>query len=195
MLTRFLNYLLDNPLEGLRTSPFRAPPRTWLPIPLFALYALGAGFGGGVLRLEPVVSDWAVFLAISLFFSPAVLEELVFRGLLIPRRIGQHGRRATARAIGWSTFLYVASHPLGALTTSPGAADYFLDPVFLTIVTALGLSCAYAYVVSRSLWCPVLIHWLAVITWVFLLGGYEVVLALEGHAWRAPGGTGPTESG
>jgi predicted Abi (CAAX) family protease len=40
----------------------------------------------------------------------------------------------------------------------------------------MGLTCAYAYVLSRSIWVPVIIHWVAVTVWVLFLGGRNLVL-------------------
>jgi predicted Abi (CAAX) family protease len=81
-------------------------------------------------------------------------------------------------AIGWSTLLFVAWHPLNALTINPSAPALFLDPAFLLISAALGITCGYSYVVSKSLWVPVLIHWATVVVWVFFLGGRNLVLEL-----------------
>jgi predicted Abi (CAAX) family protease len=33
------------------------------------------------------------------------------------------------------------------------------------------------YLISRSLWPPVLLHWTAVLTWIALLGGQAVLKA------------------
>jgi predicted Abi (CAAX) family protease len=40
------------------------------------------------------------------------------------------------------------------------------DPRFLVQVTLLGLACSLAYLVSGSIWPPVLIHWLTVVVWL-----------------------------
>lgn len=183
MLSALKDYILANPIQGLLTRPSRKPLRAWALVPLFAAAALFLGIRSGLFRFEPALVEWAPFLALALLVSPAFLEELVYRGLLIPRGILTRGPLWTAAAIGWSTVLYVLSHPLGALTTSPAAKPFFLDPVFLAITTLLGITCGYSYVVSRSLWHPILIHWLSVLVWVFFLGGYDLVLALEGQAW------------
>jgi uncharacterized protein len=183
MLSTLTHYILSNPIKGLLTSPLRKPFRAWALVPVYAISALFLGFQTDLLRLEPITMAWAPLLAVALLISPAFLEELVFRGLLIPRNIAQRGPLWTGLAIGGSTLVYVLSHPLSALTTSPAAKPFFLDPVFLIIVTLLGITCSYSYAVSKSLWHPILIHWLTVLIWVFFLGGYDLVLALEGHAW------------
>jgi predicted Abi (CAAX) family protease len=171
-------YLETNLLAGLRTSPFQAPLRAWLLLPFYAVIALGVGFGSGLFQFEPLTSRMALLLPFTLFIFPSLLEEAFFRGLLIPRDIADRGRKRLILAIGGSTLFFVIWHPLGALTINPSAIPIFLDPAFLLIVTALGITCGYGYAVSRSLWVPVLIHWLTVITWVFLLGGRNLILEL-----------------
>jgi predicted Abi (CAAX) family protease len=190
MWTSIKEYLIGNPIYALQTPPWRVPLKSWVLLPIFAVAALLLGIGGGVLKLGFAEPEWPIFFLISVLVSPALLEELIFRGLLIPRDTARRGQRRTWLVIGWSTALYVLAHPLGALTTSPGARSFFLDPVFLIIVALLGITCGYSYVISRSLWVPILIHWLTVVIWVIFLGGHELVIALEGHAWSFEGHNG-----
>ena len=37
--------------------------------------------------------------------------------------------------------------------------------------------CSIGYILSRSLWVPVLIHWVTVVVWVSFLGGRNLLLA------------------
>ena len=69
-------------------------------------------------------------------------------------------------------------HPLNAVTVNRSAIPVFLDPAFLVIVAALGLTCGYSYVVSQSIWVPIFIHWATVVVWVLFLGGRNLVLEL-----------------
>ncbi|WP_366517676.1 CPBP family glutamic-type intramembrane protease [uncultured Marinobacter sp.] len=46
------------------------------------------------------------------------------------------------------------------------------------IVGDMGITCGYAYVLSRSIWVPVIIHWVTVTVWVLFLGGRNLVLEL-----------------
>ena len=178
VLNNIKKYLETNLLAGLRTSPFRAPLKAWLLVPFYALIALTVGFGSGLFQFEPLTSKMAFLLPLTLLVFPSLLEEAFFRGLLIPRNTAGHGRKYIILAVGGSTLLFVVWHPLGALTVNPGAIAIFFDPAFLLIVTALGITCGYGYVVSKSLWVPVLIHWLTVVIWVLLLGGRNLVLEL-----------------
>jgi predicted Abi (CAAX) family protease len=70
----------------------------------------------------------------------------------------------------------VAWHPLNALTINTGAQEVFLNPSFLVVVFCLGLACSLSYIYSKSLWAPVVIHWLTVFIWVFFLGGRNLML-------------------
>lgn len=172
---RLKTYLLSNLVKGLLTSPFNAPFKTWLLVLIYAAIALALGLGTGLLQVDPINKEWVPLLALVLLISPSLIEEIVFRGLLIPRDVLQRGSLCTALAIGYSTILYVILHPLSALTIRPEAKPIFLDPVFLAIVTLLGLTCGYSYAISKSLWIPILIHWATVVVWVFLLGGHHLV--------------------
>lgn len=178
MLITLKHYLSDNLLRGIMTSPFHAPLRAWSLVPFFVLSALLLGLGPGPLRWDPVLLEWTPLIILRLLVTPTIIEEVVYRGLLIPREIRQRGATWVALAIGWSTVPYVVSHPLSALTLNPETSDYFLDPAFLVIITLLGVTCGHSYAVSRSLWCPIVIHWVTVLAWIFLFGGYELLLGL-----------------
>lgn len=169
-------YLETNLLAGLCTSPFRAPLRAWLLVPFYAITALAVGFGSGLFRFEIISTKLALLLPFTLFIFPSLLEEAFFRGLLISRNTAEHGRKRIILAVGGSALFFAIWHPLGALTINPSAIPVFLDPAFLLIVSALGITCGYGYVVSKSLWVPVLIHWATVVIWVFLLGGRNLIL-------------------
>jgi predicted Abi (CAAX) family protease len=140
--------------------------------------SLVIGFGAGLLKIEPLSSGMAFLLPFTLFVFPSLLEEAFFRGVLIPRDSLQSGGGKAVRAVVISTLAFVLWHPLNAMAFNPTAIDLFLNPWFLLIVTALGLTCGYSYVVSRSLWVPLLIHWATVSLWVLLLGGRNLVLEL-----------------
>lgn len=160
----------------MRTSPFRAPLKAWALVPLFVLIAVAVGFTAGLLHVEPLNSKLAPLLPITLFIFPSLLEEAFFRGILIPRNILASGVTRATGPVVISTLVFVAWHPLNALAFNHSAIPLFLDPWFLVIVCALGITCGYGYVVSRSIWVPVIIHWAAVTVWVLFLGGRNLVL-------------------
>jgi predicted Abi (CAAX) family protease len=147
-------------------------------VPLFVALSLAVGFHAGLLTVEPLNSRLAPLLPITLFIFPSLLEEAFFRGLLIPRDILISGVASAVRAGAFSTVAFVLWHPLNALVVNHTAIPLFLDPWFLVITCALGITCSYSYVVSRSVWVPVIIHWATVSVWVLLLGGRNLVLEL-----------------
>jgi len=171
-------YVKSNLVAGFRTSPLRAPLKAWLPVPFYAAISLAIGFSTGLIRLESISAKLAPLLLVTLFFFPSLLEEAFFRGVLIPRDTLERGAARSVLAIAWSTLLFVAWHPFNAATINPSAPPVFFDPSFLSITATLGATCGYAYVVSKSLWVPVLIHWVTVVMWVFFLGGRNLVLEL-----------------
>jgi predicted Abi (CAAX) family protease len=143
------------------------------------MVALAIGFGSRWLEVKvlPLPRDRALKLAAGLFLLPAVVEELVFRVLLLPQP-SQTSDRATWLAWGTvSLVLFVLYHPLNALTLFPAARQLFMDPLFLLLAAGLGVVCSVAYWLSGSLWTPVAIHWIVVVVWLLFLGGYERLYA------------------
>ncbi|MDO9336261.1 MAG: CPBP family glutamic-type intramembrane protease [Caulobacter sp.] len=105
---------------------------------------------------------------LTVFFVPAIGEEAVFRGLMVP---GRAEPANPARAIVLSTLLYVLWHPLEGFTFLPGARDLFSRPDFLFVTGLLGLACALTRWRTGSIWPAVLLHWAAVVVWKTWLGG------------------------
>ena len=171
-------YLRDNLVQGLRTSPFRAPLKAWALVPVLAILATAIGFAAGLLEPQWLDSPLAPVLPITLFVFPSLLEEAFFRGVLIPRNVLDSGATRAAATVAVSTVAFVAWHPVNALAFNHAAIPLFLDPWFLLIVAALGVTCGWGYVLSRSLWVPVLVHWVAVVVWVLLFGGRNLLLEL-----------------
>jgi predicted Abi (CAAX) family protease len=147
-----------------------------IPFLLFAAisYLYGTAFG---LFYSGLLSSNLIYVPpITLFVFPTLLEEVIFRGLLIPQNIDEKTGLEKVSYLSVSTLLFVLWHPFNALTINTGAQGFFLNPHFLFIVMLLGLTCGYTYMQSKSLWVPVLIHWITVVVWVFLLGGRNLVL-------------------
>ncbi len=138
-----------------------------LAIPALVMVA-ALGFLAEWLVWNPVTNIMSLLVtAAFLFFVPALLEELVFRGVLLSWLT-----QLTPRWGAWlSTLLFVAWHPLQALTIGPPWADMFLHPTFWIATLILGIILAHIRIVSRSLWPVILIHWFAVLIWKSLLGG------------------------
>lgn len=107
-------------------------------------------------------------------FVPALAEELVFRGLLIPN---DGTRRMIMLAA--STGLFVLWHVVEALTFLPGAEALFLRADFLILAAGLGLACGILRMRSSSLWSAIALHWLAVVVWKGCLGGPSLAALAE----------------
>jgi uncharacterized protein len=121
---------------------------------------------GGLVRWEgPPDLNTSLRLAASLFIVPALGEELLFRGLVIPRT------RPGPRWLALSAALFVLWHPLQALTIGPPWAAAFIDPWFLAATAILGTALARIYAATGSLWPCIAAHWLIVLSWKTLLGG------------------------
>lgn len=143
---------------------------------MFLVVAMSVGFGAGLFDPGIINSGIALLLPITLFVFPSLFEEAFFRGILIPQNILESGVASAGRSVAISTLVFVAWHPFNALAFNHSAIPLFLDPWFLVIACALGITCGYSYVVSRSLWVPVIIHWCTVMVWVLFLGGRNLLL-------------------
>ncbi len=113
--------------------------------------------------------------------QPALAEEILFRGLLLPRRADSMSRGRLFVVAGAALVVYVAAHPVNALIFKPGVLTLFESPAYLVIAALLGVACTATYWISRSIWPPVAIHWLTVVAWIWLFGGR----ALLGQTARA----------
>src|SRR5215470_7163737 len=160
--------------EALTTLP---DARTWLTCALvcaaFLLCAVPIGLASGLLRVDVAgagATD-AIRIAALLFIQPALFEEIVFRGLLLPRDVRSMPRSRVILIAGVALAVYVASHPVNAWFFRPQVLGVFSSVAYLSLATLLGLACTIAYFISRSIWPPVIIHWLTVVAWIDLLGG------------------------
>lgn len=131
-----------------------------------AISAIGLAFG--LVHWQPRFDGWSRHLGV--FVIPALGEELVFRGLLVPAR--DEGRDAV-RWIAIGTLAFVLWHVLEATAFLPGAG-LFLRPAFLMCAGLLGLACAVTRWYARSLWPAVLFHGAVVFAWQVLFGGPAV---------------------
>jgi len=118
--------------------------------------------------LTPVPADGLARIALVALVFPALAEELVFRGALIPDRTETPH---AGRAIAVPTLLFVLWHVLEAYTVFPGARGLLTRPDFLLSAGVLGLLCALLRRRSGSLWTAVALHWAAVVVWKSGLGG------------------------
>ena len=113
--------------------------------------------------------------AAPIFLHPALVEEVVFRAVLLPRDAGSMTRSRLLLVAGAALAVYVASHPLNAWLFRPQVLSLFASPAYLVLATLLGATCTAAYLISRSIWPSVAIHWLTVIAWLWFLGGQALL--------------------
>ena len=148
-------------------------PRGWAlsaAVGAVTLGVLGAiGFSTGLYALHPANTAHLAFRLVETFIAPAIGEELVFRGLLIP------GRAEPSRFFGalvFSTAVFILWHVVEAETFLRAAAPMFLRLDFLTIAATLGVGCALVRRLTGSLWPAVALHWIMVGIWQTWLGGF-----------------------
>ncbi|AOX01138.1 abortive infection protein [Moorena producens PAL-8-15-08-1] len=125
-----------------------------------------------------VKTSWPIVLKIMItaLFTPAILEEIFFRVLLLPH---PSENPSLISLSAWSTvslLIFVIYHPLNAITFYPAARETFFKPIFIFLATLLGISCTIAYLQSGSIWTAVFIHWLFVVIWLIGLGGKKRLL-------------------
>jgi predicted Abi (CAAX) family protease len=140
---------------------------------LYGWVSLVEGFRSGFLQrvwcwppLGPVLLRAAGYL-----LMPALLEELLFRALLLPHPLEGVPPGSMLAWMALSVGLFVLYHPVAARLWYLRARTLFDDPRFLLQCALLGLACSLAYGLTGSLWCAVLIHWLAVVVWLEPLQG------------------------
>ncbi len=159
-----------------KTLPTRNATKCLLITAAYSVAALAIGFATGLYHFQFLDLQKFWFLPVTLILFPAIPEEFFFRGLLIPRNAADLSWQRSAAYVIFSAFAFTVWHPLNALTINPSAQPFFLNPFFLAIVFLLGLACSVSYLLSRSIWVPVFIHWLTVVVWVTSLGGRNLVL-------------------
>lgn len=120
------------------------------------------GLAARILEWSPS-AEGLLQLALIAFIIPALCEEIVFRGLLAPENTKVWALVSTA--------LFVAWHPLQALTWMPEARSLFLDPVFLFMAACLGGLSWLLRWQTRSLWPCIIFHWMIVVGWKAAYGG------------------------
>jgi predicted Abi (CAAX) family protease len=175
MIHNLLTLLQQRVWAAIATVP---TPQDWnlalILLVLYSLIALPIGFKTRLLKVEWVTSPQTILTtaAIALIF-PAIVEELIFRVLLLPHP----QETVTPIFLGlWSTIclgIFILAHPLNALIFFPSRRSTFSDPVFLTLAGLLGLICTISYLHGGCLWLPVTMHWLIVVVWLLCFGGEQ----------------------
>lgn len=142
---------------------------------ILALISLPIGFKFDFLQIDVLKASWQKLvniIAVSLLF-PAITEELFFRVLLLPHPTENVSTTTLLLWIFVSLVAFIVYHPLNAISFFPAGLKTFFNPIFLSLAALLGGACTVAYLQSGSLWVSVVIHWLVVLVWLLLLGGYR----------------------
>lgn len=125
------------------------------------------------LQWKPDRSPWycQLFTLSRLLVVPALLQEYVFRVLLIP-----YPKPWIPEGVWWAWALlalglFVAFQVVYARWLRPNLLPTLTHPSFLLLITLLGITCTVVYRLTGSLWTITLLHWLVVSVWWLLLGG------------------------
>jgi predicted Abi (CAAX) family protease len=177
-----VNHLIDKLWYRLKVATLTLPnikdwQRTGLLLLIYTAVALPVGFYWGFLKFEPIAaSDRTIIEIIAICLAtPAIAEELFFRVLLLPHFTEKVSQSSQFVWSGTSLIAFIVYHPLNGLTAFPAGLETFNNPSFLLLAALLGIVCNLAYLPSGSLWTSVVLHWLVVITWLLLLGGYGLL--------------------
>jgi predicted Abi (CAAX) family protease len=136
-----------------------------LALVVFGAFASVVGRDLLVFALAP--PSTLISVAVMALVTPAILEEFVFRGVLIP----EGSVRTRWPALLVSTALFTVWHVLESLTFLPGARMLFLRGDFLVLAAILGLFCGLLRLRSGGLWTAIVLHWLVVVIWKAALSG------------------------
>ncbi|PYQ81564.1 MAG: hypothetical protein DMG01_03670 [Acidobacteria bacterium] len=169
--------IADNVGAAIVTIPNRqAWRRCALVYALFLVCSLPIGLLSGLLHpgLAPLAPAAAILTTITLLAHPACTEELIFRVMMLPRRIDRLPRGSLC-ALAIALIAFVAAHPLNARLFWPASLGLFANPYYLALAALLGLACSAAYLISGSIWPSILIHWISVVLWMLLLGGQALL--------------------
>ncbi|MEM8603585.1 MAG: CPBP family glutamic-type intramembrane protease [Cyanobacteria bacterium P01_H01_bin.121] len=159
--------------------------RDWVTIAgallLYGAIALPYGFYSSFLKVsvEALRSWLAPLRMLQLLILPAMVEEGIFRVLLLPHPLEGI---AMNRWLLWallSLIAFVFYHPLNAQLFYPPGRGTFWDQRFLILVVLLGAVCSGVYGMTGSFWAIVFIHWVVVVVWLLALGGIEQLHAKE----------------
>ncbi|MDJ0648845.1 MAG: CPBP family glutamic-type intramembrane protease [Xenococcaceae cyanobacterium MO_188.B19] len=174
-IIRFIDIVIQRVIWGFSNLP---TVNDWLNgiilILVYAVIALPVGFWLNFLQLDIQYSGKIVIkIMTTSFIAPAILEELVFRVVLLPQSSEYVSFKALLVYSIISLLLFIIYHPLNGITFFPAGRKTFFNPVFLFLAALLGLICTIAYLRSGSIWISVVIHWLTVVTWLLCFGGMK----------------------
>ncbi|XWK88280.1 MAG: hypothetical protein U7127_29545 [Phormidium sp.] len=134
----------------------------------FGAIAIPIGFTKNFFSWQPLATPWYHQLSttIKLLFVPALVQEYIFRVLLLP-----YPKDWFSPLMWWSwgflaLGIYVGYHLILAKWFGRST---FANPVFLLLITLLGLACTINYYFIGSLWTITFMHWVTVTVWRLFL--------------------------
>jgi predicted Abi (CAAX) family protease len=142
---------------------------------MFSLIFVPLGFKLNFLKAEIPDISWKIMFRLTLItlFLPATAEELFFRILILPHKTEQASLSYQWISGSISLILFVIYHPLNATFFMRSARTTFSSFAFLTSAVFLAVVCTLAYLKSGSIYPPVILHWIFVVSWLLLFGGYQ----------------------
>jgi predicted Abi (CAAX) family protease len=140
---------------------------------LYGSIALMLGFRTKFLNIERIDRTKLDLFKYSiwLFLMPALIEEFIFRLLLIPHPIETTTGLETWIWSAISIGLFVIYHPLNALTFFKQGNPTFMDWRFLLLAGWLGIVCTSVYLIAGTILLSAIVHWIVVVGWLFVGGG------------------------
>ena len=162
---------------------------SFLTLILYALIARWVGLRSGLIKRNKIAhSLWQrLFLGLRVLIHPALVEESIFRGLLVPSpTISSWSSTVLAWHLG-SLLLFVLAHPANSLFFRRRARHMFTHPLFLLLATYLGVCTSALYVYSQSLWPSILFHGIVVYVWLAYYGGHSAFSAQTSPRAHQPG--------
>jgi predicted Abi (CAAX) family protease len=180
-----LNELIQERLRALANGLLAWPTGyAWLiSLLVMLLYggaALWVGLRSGLIKQRRNVQTTSerILIGARLLLHPALVEEVIFRGLLLPP---PSNVSFTTDVVFWfslSLLSFILAHPLNGHLLRRNARHVFTNPTFLTLAGLLGLCASVLYWISASLWPPIILHWMVVYVWLTNYGG---LAALSGR--------------
>ena len=126
----------------------------------------------GLVEWQPEPANLAMAqMAFVLFVAPALLEEVLFRGVLHPAYEAYEDSVRFPKML-LAAALFVLWHPLQYWTgLGPPWSVVFVSPAFLVTVTVAALALGIVREFSGSIWPAVAFHWAMICAWKFSFGG------------------------
>lgn len=142
---------------------------------IFSLIVIPLGFKLKFLKAEVPKVSWKILLRLILItlFLPATAEEIFFRVLLLPHKTEQASLENQWFFASISLILFIIYHPLNATFFIRNARTTFSSFAFLASAAILAIVCTISYLKSGSIYPPVILHWVFVVSWLLGFGGYQ----------------------